>query len=418
MTRATGDALRMLFGVILGLALAELGVRLWLEWLPQPRTGTYVRDARIGYRLRPEPARGDTLGNPYHVNALGFRDREHAPVKPEGVRRVLGIGDSFVAGEVRLEDNFLRVAERSWNRPDPGRSPSRTDSVEVILMGLGGYGPEQYLGVLGSVGLAVDPDLVVLCFYTGNDVTGISTRHEVWRGELYSTSSSDPRLDLLRKSRLFAWLEKRIAFRMRRDRLREYRAAERTGPTAGITGETPAEPPLRPAVPVELTRAYLAVLRNRLPFYAESPPPRVERLWTEALGSLDRFDRVCRDAGIPWALAILPDEFQVDPDVRAEACRRLGAQPAELDLYGPSRRLRLWASTRGVPALDLLPLFREEHERRGPLYIPNDTHWNEDGNRLAGEAIARFAERLPGWRAQLAGARSRPDPNPTGGEVR
>jgi hypothetical protein len=416
---ALGNALRVLLGLVLGLVLAELGARAWLEWLPQPRVGTYLRDPVIGYRLQPQPASGDTAGNPYHVNALGFRDREHAPAKPAGVRRVLGIGDSFVAGEVPLPDNFLRVAERVWNRTGRQRSagPVREkaspaalpDSVEVILMGLGGYGPEQYLGTLRTVGLATAPDLVLLCFYIGNDVIGIPTRHEVRRGELYSTSSSDPRLNILRRSHLFAWLERRLFFRLRRDRARERRAAEAAEVEAGprSTDQT-AHPDSRYSPPVSapalpLTRLYLEVLRNRLPFYAASPPARVERLWTEALDCLDAFDGACRQVGVPWALVLLPDELQVDPAVRDEALRRLGARADDLDLDGPPRRLLRWAAGRGVPALDLLPLFREESERQGSLYIPSDTHWNVEGNLVAGEAVARFADNLPGWRPRPAG---------------
>jgi len=434
---AAGNALRVLLGVALGLALAELGARAWLEWLPQPENGTYLRDAKIGYRLRPQPARADTTGNPYYVNALGFRDHDHAISKPVGIRRVLGIGDSFVAGEVRLGDNFLRVAERAWNKAIPrpaaerngngngngngtasGRLTSPPDSVEVILMGLGGYGPGQYLGTLRSVGLATDPDLVLLCFYIGNDVTGISTRHEVRRGELYSSSSSNRRLDILRRSHLFAWLEKRLFFRLRRERVRDRRATETADTPPKVPSDLPSDLPAnplrdtravrsisgRPNAPAPLTLLYLEVLRNRLPFYAVSHPVRIERLWTEAEGYLDAFDRTCRESAVPWALVIIPDEFQVDPAVRDEALRRLGARGDELDLDAPSRRLVRWASDAQVPALDLLPLFREEQARLGPLYIPSDTHWNEEGNLLAGEAIARFADSLPGWRPRHAGS--------------
>jgi hypothetical protein len=418
---AAGNTLRVLLGLALGLALAEVGARFWLEWQPQPENGTYLRDPEIGYRLRPQPASGDTAGNPYHVNALGFRDREHARSKPAGVRRVLGIGDSFVAGEVRPADNFLRVAERVWNATHPRPPAPSADSVEVVLMGLGGYGPEQYLGTLRSVGLATAPDLVLLCFYTGNDVIGISTRHEVRRGELYSTSSSDPRLDLLRRSHLFAWLEKRLFFRLRRERMREHRAKETIGTPAEVADRPPldggavpdnSEPP---ATAAPLTGLYLEVLRNRLPFYAASPPTRIEHLWTEALGYLDAFDAACRESAVPWALVIIPDEFQVDPSVRGVALRRLGARAGDLDLDGPARRLTRWASDAQVPALDLLPLFREEQVRHGPLYIPSDTHWNEEGNHLAGEAIARFADRLAGWRPSHAGAPATHEADRTGG---
>jgi hypothetical protein len=230
---------------------------------------------------------------------------------------------------------------------------------------------------------------------------------------LYSTSSSNLRLDILRRSHLFAWLERRLLLRLRRDRVRERRATETTRisaetPADVLTGLQPDANAVRsisghPSAPAPLTRLYLEVLRNRLPFYAASRPARIERFWTEAEGYLDAFDRTCRESAVPWALVIIPDEFQVDPAVRDEALRRLGARADDLDLDAPPRRLVRWAAGAHVPVLDLLPLFREEQIRRGPLYIPSDTHWNEAGNQLAGEAIARFAEGLPGWRQRHAG---------------
>ena len=149
--------------------------------------------------------------------------------------------------------------------------------------------------------------------------------------------------------------------------------------------------------PPSLTRLYLEVLRARLPFYARHPIPRVERLWNEAERCLAEFDEACRNKGVPWALVIIPDELQIDPEVQREALARLRVRRDDLDLDGPNQRLVRWSRAREIPVLDLLPLFREEHHRLGRLYFPNDTHWNEKGNRVAGEAVARFVDGLPGW---------------------
>ncbi len=362
---------------MLALAIGEAAVRIYLAF-PAPPDSAYIVDPAAGYRLRPEPASGDTAGNEYHVNALGFRDREHPAVKAPGTRRILGIGDSFVFGEVKLRDNFLRVAGRCL------------DSVavphEMILMGLGGYGPEQYVGVLRSAGLSTRPDRILLCFYVGNDVTGLLTRNLVLRGQLYPVSSSNRWMDVLRHSRLFVFVERRLFFRLRAERIR----ARRENPVAPAAGGAPSSAGISPS--------YLAVVKNRLPVYLRRPSPADERLWSEAERRLEEFDRICREQGIPWGLVILPEEIQVDAPLRAELLRRIGRSSASYDFEFPDRRLLTFAERRGVPALDLLPALRAAHRPDSVLYFPNDTHWNERGNRIAGEAVARF---LSSWEAPV-----------------
>src|SRR5690606_30081416 len=47
-----------------------------------------------------------------------------------------------------------------------------------------------------------------------------------------------------------------------------------------------------------------------------------------------------------------------------------------------------------VPLLDLTAAFRARHRQSGEkLYFRQNTHWDEAGNRLAGEEIAAFLER-------------------------
>ncbi len=407
----------------MALLVCEGIIRIYLDVLPAGKHAGYVADPLAAYRLEPEPAREDTAGNEYHVNALGFRDREHSPVKAAGVQRVLGIGDSFVFGEVRLADNFLRVAERAMNEavrspvgstqalenaapasiepsatgsdgatansvlrsagPNAVPSPAgRQQPHEMFLMGLGGYSPVQYLGVLRSVGLSVDPDRVLMCLYVGNDITGLFTKSVVLHGQLYSVSSSNPWLNLLRHSRLFVFLEKWTLYRLRVARVRAGLREEESAGQPRPSGSAPER--------TGLTPAYLAVLDNRLPVFRTDPSERIQGLWKATGDVLGQFDQECRSRHIPWNLVIIPDEIQVDPSVRAEALRRLGRERDRFDWDRPQRVLLDLAARLQVPALDLLPILRAAHRADSTLYFPNDTHWNVRGNRIAGTALARF----------------------------
>jgi hypothetical protein len=93
-------------------------------------------------------------------------------------------------------------------------------------------------------------------------------------------------------------------------------------------------------------------------------------------------------------LLLIPDEVQVDPDVRAAVMRSLHRSPDLYDFELPQRRLQDFAGARGIRVLDLLPRLRAEHRPDARLYIPNDTHWNELGNRVAGEALGESLLRM------------------------
>lgn len=96
-----------------------------------------------------------------HTNAAGWRDRDHARAKTPGVFRVLVLGDSITYGAiVGLEDLFTRALERVLRE--------RGYAVEVISIGLGGWGTDQELEALRLEGLSYAPDVVVL-EYTSND---------------------------------------------------------------------------------------------------------------------------------------------------------------------------------------------------------------------------------------------------------
>jgi hypothetical protein len=100
-------------------------------------------------------------------------------------------------------------------------------------------------------------------------------------------------------------------------------------------------------------------------------------------------DEKVRQSGARLAVMLIPDEYQVDPEVFARAAGRAGMPAATYDLERPQRELAPALAVRGIPALDLLPPSRRAAADQ-PLYRPRDTHWNAAGNRLAASELARF----------------------------
>lgn len=140
---------------VLGLAVAEGLVRVLY-----PVDLTVVRSEHV--RLSENPLLMYELDPDFEGhNSLGFRDEEFSPVRGQGVYRILALGDSVTYGNgVALDEAYPQQLERVLNASDEFRPEGET--VEVLNMGVPGYSILQELEQLRSVGLAFEPDLVVL----------------------------------------------------------------------------------------------------------------------------------------------------------------------------------------------------------------------------------------------------------------
>ena len=170
-------------GTAVALVLAEIVVRVTFD--PPPRVnatavpkeirqrasfpgGRFVHrpNAEVVHRypsdLRGRFDEGATVT--YRINSLGLRGPETTVRKPAGVRRLIGLGDSFTFGiGVRAEDTFLAVLGRHLG-----------PSFEVLNMGILAYDTAREVAFLRHVGLDFAPDVVVICFFL-NDAKGGGT---------------------------------------------------------------------------------------------------------------------------------------------------------------------------------------------------------------------------------------------------
>lgn len=122
----------------------------------------------------------------YAINSSGFRDREFPREKPAGVFRILVLGDSHAFGfGVPLDTHFTKLLEGYFT------------NVEVMNLGVSGYGVDQELLFLRDTGFAYHPDLVVA--YVPHYADSRHVRDKVWgmgkprflleNGELVLTNS-------------------------------------------------------------------------------------------------------------------------------------------------------------------------------------------------------------------------------------
>jgi lysophospholipase L1-like esterase len=155
--------------VVLSLVSVEIAVRV-VGLAPSLPLAHFTTDPHLPFKTRPlahvtgRSATGE-FDHDYSHNSFGFRDIERSQRKPNGVFRVLALGDSFTYGAgVPFEATFLSRLESRLNAR-PGKHPP----VEIIKAGIPRFFPEPERLLLEYYGWSFDPDLVLVAFVP-NDV--------------------------------------------------------------------------------------------------------------------------------------------------------------------------------------------------------------------------------------------------------
>ncbi len=140
------------------LVLVEVGSRLFWQmsnhtWgMAVPQQLGQI-DPQLGWSLKPgATASSKATGTPvrYTINSLGFRGPETPLEKPAGVFRIVVLGDSHTFGfGIPLEQHFTTILQGYFK------------NVEVINLGVCGYGVDQMLLRLNRDGWPLKPDLVI-----------------------------------------------------------------------------------------------------------------------------------------------------------------------------------------------------------------------------------------------------------------
>jgi hypothetical protein len=358
----------LLFSQAAAALLLELVLRLYANSYPSPllaRLGDPPRTAVK--RTRIEPGR---MSFGFPCNQGGHYDVEFFRRAP-GERLIVTIGDSFSLGVVPHEHHFTTVCERELGIP-------------VDNMGIAGVGPPEYHDMLVDEALPLDPNLVVIDLFVGNDF--------VFPAKTFGTARALAE-SWLQRGNVFLWIvPKRLARLFEERRLR----ARVGGKVALVQGqETRSSQPLEKAYPWILDprletgtnseSTYLAIERRRARETGLLRPSDLETLHELLLD-------MKRAAGsIPLCVMIIPDEFQIEDDVWEKV--RDAAPGRELDRDRVQTLILPWLEANGIPCLDLTPILRAVEpmeDGRRHLYHLHDTHFNVRGNRVAGEALAKF----------------------------
>src|SRR5262247_1658405 len=173
MRRALLNASVVAAALVVGLGIAEIALRLiGFSYppfhQPDPITGLSLRPNTSGWYRKEGQAYVAT-------NSQGLHDRERPLTKPPGTYRIVMLGDSYPeALQVNVETTFWRLLEQRLE----ACAFRSAKHIDVINLGVSGFGTGQALRMLQTRGLAYQPDLVILAFFPGNDVRNNSRELE------------------------------------------------------------------------------------------------------------------------------------------------------------------------------------------------------------------------------------------------
>ncbi len=365
-----GGALSVLLAWVSSLLVVLLILEVGFRILPIPLADPVVTinepDATLGWvKRRNESTRKKTseFDVTFRINSLGLRDDDGLTLKkPEGVRRVLVVGDSFVLGyTVDRSALFVDRIERALLAD--GRN------VQVLNGGTEGYSTDQELLWLRTEGLKLEPDVVVLCFYQ-NDVYMNGQNQYVGKvkprfspsgdgsaPEPMPAMAADPVGFFARHSAIGGFLHN-FGTQMKHSEALVHRS-----------GET--EMPIEDAVALT----------------APAPSLRIEDCWARTATALRGFKSTCDAQHLPLLFVTIPSREEVEKDSleRYLAAKRLS--PSQFDPHLPTGRAADIARGLAIDVLDPLPALQASAAPDRPLYYVKDWHLNPAGNRVLAQVI-------------------------------
>lgn len=385
----------LIFSLILSISAAEIVGRK-LKLLPVRPSDAYIKLTQEVGRL-PAPYSHSRFSEPgefstlLSFNAMGFRDQLTDFQDQNSAKRIMAIGDSFTtAWEVEPNQRWTEQMQRF--HPD----------WSVLNVGMRNWGTDQtYLNLL-NYPLKKQPDIVLLMFFTGNDVSdnyrpgilktpwdaphflppdgnqlnSINDLKKVnWSG--YENPFDEPR-DFPFPRNINAWLRLHSVVYRAIDQSRQLLQKKTKKAFKEEVSSNPQLPPLPWGV-----------------FRAGEDPPEWQTAWriTEIL--LQEMKVVSEKRKSQFMIVVAPFSPLVEPEYVPEDVKVKGAlDSAKYDLAKPAKRLIEFGGQKNIPILDLAPgliEFRKDNPNR-KLFFPKDGHFTALGNCVVGGLITNWID--------------------------
>lgn len=386
----------MLFGLIFGLAIAEVALRIIGYSYPE----FYVTDSARGYALRPNAAGWYRKENEVYIqiSSDGLRDREHSKAKAPNTIRIAIIGDSYAeALQVPLEAAFWQILQTHLSSCSGNQK-----QIEVINFGVSGYGTGQELITLREHVWQYSPDIVMLAVTTNNDISDNSLVLKKAHDVPYF-SFKDNRLQLdesFRNASEFKWRESvpgrfgrwfRDHFRVVQALIEGHRAA-RLKLAAWRSSRTESKPTTVQSQGGSTAGVGSEELGTDNLIYREPQDETWKGAWQVTEKLIETMRDEVQSHSAKFFLVTLSNGIQVAPSaqVRTDFLKRAGAS----DLFYPDHRIKDLGARDGFEVLNLAPELQAYAEQNNVFLHGfgkdlGSGHWNEKGHQIAGELLAK-----------------------------
>lgn len=333
------NSLTVLISLFLMALCMELGLRVLDPPLSLPSLKHITQPSpALGYQLVPNLSDGNIT-----INSHGLRDRERKWEKPQGVRRILGIGDSFTFGyQVGLDECYLKQLERDLNR--------NNGTWDVINAGVTGYNMWQYLEYLRCCGLRYHPDLVIIGVFfddfKGDPIPDAGTDAGPSKPQRYRSLSSLRLVNFVRN-----------AFDILKYRYRHLLGAQWLKSIAE-------------------RRAFIDSTGDGVLLRGTADPQIYRKFETR----LNEILGITEEQHIRVLVILIPDVVQL----------------GHPELQGMNRILKDICHRAGVAFLDMTPVFERVQDIDSLYLLPYDAHTSPRGHRIiAGQLEKRILEMVP-----------------------
>ncbi len=350
--------------IFICLIVAEVILRIaWRGYQPLPQSESMMTyDDTLGWVGKPNYdgwLRESRMTVSCQTNEWGFRDDPPLPVSQiQHKRRLMFLGDSFVMGTgIEKNERASEVIER-------------LDSTLVCYnFGIFGYSTDQELLALQKFGQRIQPDDVLL-FFCANDLVYNDSDfgHRTPKPHFYLDDNGTlkagnvPVPTTPEPNPVTTWFNDRLAIGQLTDRIIariDYKnqpksRSKRTDPELNEVAE-------------DTTVDYLLINSDSL---------EISDLTFHILKAVRD---ECRRQGTNLTLITTPSSRQWT-ETRDET-------PQEI------KKVLAWCEELDIKAIDLFPLFYSDYLENGEaLFLPDNSHWNAEGNRLAAEIILKHLD--------------------------
>lgn len=295
----------------------------------------------------------------------------------DGFRNTGADGSSDI---VVLGDSYIEYGEN--NADTFSQRLSEATGLKVLNLGVGGYGPQQYVIALKRYGISRRPRYALFCFFEGNDIQDISS-FEAWKrdGSYYY-------LDIVSKNFFQRYV---IALWETIDFLKRYyiqparQALFYTHETEKMFDPRWSELDLGGVV-VKTVFCFLLDKREAKELLNTSA-------WLALRNILAEFKGLCLQNGVIPIVVFIPDKTHVYAEYSSES--RGGREWLEHRIeqvaikHNIENAMVEMCEGLKVKLINLAPLFETYARQEEFLYYPFDTHWNSRAREVCALFVAK-----------------------------